>query len=132
LPPRAEVEVFNLIQGFIEILVQKDSVELRGYGNFLLVATDAILAVRAPPLEDPRRRGCRRCRLDKNANGVWKPLPKSEGTATCEDESPIARPSQDGTWNPVTLGVGFSALNQDAGAIHLSEPLWGDEVIIFT
>jgi hypothetical protein len=50
LPPRAEVEVFYLIQGFIEILVQKDSVELRGCGNFLLVATDAILAVRAVPL----------------------------------------------------------------------------------
>jgi nucleoid DNA-binding protein len=50
LPPRAEVEVFNLIQSFIEILVQKDSVELRGCGNFLLVATDAILAVRAVPL----------------------------------------------------------------------------------
>jgi hypothetical protein len=60
LPPRPEVEVFNLIQSFIEILVQKDPVELGGCGNFLLITSDARLAVWAVPLSDPRRRGsCR-------------------------------------------------------------------------
>jgi hypothetical protein len=70
LPPHAEVEVFDLFQSFGEILVQKDSIELRGCGNFLLVASDARLAVWAVPLNNPRRRrGCR-CWLDEDADGV--------------------------------------------------------------
>jgi hypothetical protein len=70
LPPLTEVEVLDLLQSFGEILVQKDSIELRGCGNFLLVASDARLAVWAVPFNDPRRRrGCR-CWLDEDADGV--------------------------------------------------------------
>lgn len=130
LPPHAEVEVFDLFQSFGEILVQKDSIELIGCCNFLLVASDARLAVWAVPLNDPRRRrGCRYW-LDEDADGVWKPLTKSEGAPACEDESSIAHSGQDGTRNPVAFRVGFGALDQGARPVHLNKLLGGDEMII--
>jgi hypothetical protein len=117
LPPRAEVEVFDLIQGFVKIRVQKHPVKLRRGRNFLLVTSDARLAVWAVPLNDPRRRrGCRYW-LDKDAEGVWKPLPNSEGAPACEDESSIAHSGQDGTRNPVAFRVGFGTLDQRIGTL---------------
>jgi hypothetical protein len=128
--PRAEVEVFNLIQGFIKIYIQKHPVKLRGCGNFLLVASDAILAVWAVSIKYPLRRGCCRSWLDKDADGVRKPPPKSKGATTGEDESSIAQAGQDGTWNPVAFRICFGALDQSTGLVHLSKPLRGDKMII--
>jgi hypothetical protein len=117
LPPRAEVEVFDLIQGFVKIRIQKHPVKLRRGRNFLLVTSDSILTVCAVSIKNPLRRGGCRCGLDKDAEGVWKPLPKSEGAPACEDESSIAHSGQDGTGDSVAFGVGFGTLDQRIGTL---------------